>query len=46
MRGGLRIIRSGLSPNDLVITDGLAYAAPGSKVRVQSGDIRFASAQQ
>lgn len=46
MRGGLRVIRSGLSPNDLVITDGLAYAAPGSKVRVQNGDIRFASAQQ
>ncbi|WP_227307929.1 efflux RND transporter periplasmic adaptor subunit [Acidisoma cellulosilyticum] len=46
MRGGLRVIQSGLSPNDLVITDGLAYAAPGSKVRVQNGDIRFASAQQ
>ena len=46
MRDGLRVIDSGLSPNDLVITDGLAYAAPGSKVRVQNGDIRFASAQQ
>ncbi|MCB8876826.1 efflux RND transporter periplasmic adaptor subunit [Acidisoma silvae] len=46
MRGGLRVIQSGLSPNDLVITDGLAYAAPGSHVRVQNGDIRFASAQQ
>ena len=46
MRDGLRIIRSGLTPNDRVIIDGLPYAAPGSKVRAQDGTIRFAAAGQ
>jgi RND family efflux transporter MFP subunit len=46
MRDGLRVIRSGLTPNDRVIIDGLPYAAPGSKVRAQDGTIRFAAAGQ
>lgn len=32
LRGSLRIIRSGLTPTDQVVVDGLPYAAPGSKV--------------
>ena len=33
LRGGLRVIRSGLAPNDRVIIDGLLYAAPGIRSR-------------
>ena len=46
VRGGLRIIRSGLSPNDRVIIEGLPYASPGSKVSSKDGDIRCAVAGQ
>jgi membrane fusion protein, multidrug efflux system len=46
VRGGLRIIRSGLSPNDRVIIEGLPYASPGSKVSSKDGDIRYAVAGQ
>src|SRR5262245_21894224 len=35
IRGGLRVIRSGLTPNDQVIIDGIPYARPGSKVAPQ-----------
>ena len=45
IRGGLRVIRSGLTPNDRVIVDGLPYAAPGSKVATQDGAIRYAANQ-
>lgn len=45
IRGGLRVIRSGLAPTDKVIIEGLPYAAPGSKVAPQHGAIRFASTQ-
>ncbi len=41
IRGGLRVIRSGLAPNDRVIVDGLLHAAPGSKVATQDGTIRY-----
>ena len=41
-RGGLRVIRSGLSPSDRVIVDGLLHAAPGSKVATRDGTIRYA----
>lgn len=44
VRGGLRIIRSGLSSNDRVIIEGLPYASPGSKVSSKDGDIRYAVA--
>jgi RND family efflux transporter MFP subunit len=42
LRGGLRVIQSGLSPNDRVIVDGLQHAAPGSKVATHDGTIRYA----
>ena len=45
IRGGLRVIRSGLTPNDQVIIDGIPYAKPGSKVAPQDGEIRYADAQ-
>jgi RND family efflux transporter MFP subunit len=43
LRGGLRVIRSGLEPSDRVIIEGLPYAAPGSKVSVREGAIQFAA---
>jgi RND family efflux transporter MFP subunit len=45
IRGGLRVIRSGLTPNDQVIIEGIPYARPGSKVAPQDGAIRYAAAQ-
>ncbi len=44
VQGGLRVIRSGLSPNDRVIIDGIPYAVPGAKVVPQNGTIRYAAA--
>lgn len=35
LRDGLRIVRSGLKPDDRVIVDGLPYATPGGKVEAQ-----------
>ena len=46
MRDGLRVIRSGLTPNDRVIIDGLAYATPGSKVAAKDGTVRYAAVAQ
>ena len=43
LRGGLRVIRSGLAPTDRVIIDGLMHAMPGTKVAVQTSPIRFDS---
>jgi hypothetical protein len=43
IRGGLRVVRSGLAPNDRVIIDGVAYATPGSKVQTQDGAIHYAA---
>jgi RND family efflux transporter MFP subunit len=45
VRDGLRVIRSGLAPNDRVITEGLAHAAPGIKVAPQDGTIRSTEGQ-
>jgi multidrug efflux system membrane fusion protein len=45
IHGGLRVIRSGLTPNDQVIIEGIPYARPGSKVAPQDGAIRYAAAQ-
>src|SRR5215471_16978730 len=42
VRGGLRVIQSGLSPSDRVIVDGLLHAPPGSKVATRDGTIRYA----
>jgi membrane fusion protein, multidrug efflux system len=43
LRGGLRVIRSGLAPDDRVIIDGIPHAAPGVKVAPQDGTIRYAA---
>jgi multidrug efflux system membrane fusion protein len=44
LRGGLRVIRSGLDSNDRVIIDGLVRAMPGAKVAPQDGTIRYDAA--
>ena len=41
LRGGLRVVRSGLAPTDHVIIDGLMHAMPGTKVKIQTSPIRF-----
>lgn len=41
LRGGLRVIRSGLAPTDRVIIDGIPLATPGSKVTPHRGKIQF-----
>jgi multidrug efflux system membrane fusion protein len=43
-RGGLRVIRSGLAPDDRVIIDGLVRAIPGMKVAPQDGAIAYDAA--
>jgi RND family efflux transporter MFP subunit len=43
LRGGLRVIRSGLTPNDQVIIDGLPHSAPGAKVAPHDGTIGYAA---
>jgi len=43
LRDGLRVIRSGLTPNDQVIIDGIPHAVPGVKVAPQEGTIRYAA---
>ena len=44
LRGGLRVIRSGITPKDRVIIDGLMYAMPGAKVAPKDGAIRYDAA--
>jgi len=44
VQGGLRVIRSGLSPNDRVIIGGIPHAAPGARVVPRNGTIRYAAA--
>jgi len=45
IRGGLRVIRSGLAPSDRVIVGGLLHATPGTKVAAQDGTILFGGGQ-
>jgi multidrug efflux system membrane fusion protein len=45
LRGGLRVIRSGLTGAERVVIDGLPYAAPGAKVTTRDGAVTFADAQ-
>jgi membrane fusion protein, multidrug efflux system len=45
IRGGLRVIQSGLAPGDRIIIDGLLHAAPGTKVATKDGTIRYAGSQ-
>jgi hypothetical protein len=44
LRGGLRVIRSGLAPDDRVIIDGIVRAVPGGKVTPQDGAIGYNAA--
>ncbi|MBE7210568.1 MAG: efflux RND transporter periplasmic adaptor subunit [Gluconacetobacter diazotrophicus] len=46
IRDGLRVIRSGLKPDDRVIVDGLMHAMPGMKVSPQPGQIHPTSEEQ
>ena len=41
LRGGLRVVTSGIGPDDQIIVDGLPYAAPGSKVAVKQGAVTY-----
>ena len=40
MQNGLRVIRSGLAPNDRVVIGGLLYAGRGTKVTTEDGKIK------
>jgi membrane fusion protein, multidrug efflux system len=44
LRGGLRVIRSGLNANDSVVIDGLVRAVPGTKVAPADGAIHYDAA--
>jgi membrane fusion protein, multidrug efflux system len=44
LRGGLRVIQSGLEPTDRVIIDGLVRAIPGKKVAPQNGTLHYDTA--
>jgi membrane fusion protein, multidrug efflux system len=44
VRGGLRVIKSGLSPEDRVVINGLVRAVPGARVTPQKGSISFQAA--
>lgn len=41
LRGGLRVIRSGLEPTDHVVIDGIPTAHPGGKVTPHEGSIEY-----
>jgi RND family efflux transporter MFP subunit len=41
VRGGLRVIRSGLAPTDKVIIDGIPTVHPGARVSPHDGSIQF-----
>src|SRR5260370_26569376 len=41
LRGGLRVIQSGLDAGDRVVIDGLVRAIPGTKVAPQDGTIHY-----
>ncbi len=43
LRGGLRVIRSGLAPTDDVVIDSIPLAHPGAKVAPHEGEIAFAA---
>jgi membrane fusion protein, multidrug efflux system len=43
LRGGLRVVQSGLDASDRVVIDGLVRAIPGTRVTPQDGTIHFDS---
>jgi membrane fusion protein, multidrug efflux system len=44
LRGGLRVVKSGLEAGDRVVVDGLVRAVPGTKVTPQDGTIHYDAA--
>ncbi|MEM1297865.1 MAG: efflux RND transporter periplasmic adaptor subunit, partial [Pseudomonadota bacterium] len=42
MEGGLRIVKSGLSPDDMVVVNGIQRARPGGKVVVETIELTLA----
>src|ERR1700761_1475621 len=44
LRGGLRVVKSGLDPNDRVVIDGLVRAIPGTKVAPSDGTFKYDAA--
>jgi len=45
LRGGLRVIRSGLVPTDRIVIDGIPSIKAGAPITPQAGAIRFAADQ-
>jgi RND family efflux transporter MFP subunit len=45
LRGGLRVIRSGLAPTDRLVIEGVETTTPGSKVSPKAGSIQFGTDQ-
>lgn len=45
LRGGLRVIRSGLAATDKVVVDGIPMAHPGAKVAMHNESIKYAEEQ-
>jgi len=45
IRGGLRVIQSGLEPTDQVVIGGIPAAHPGAKVSANAGSITYQSAE-
>jgi multidrug efflux pump subunit AcrA (membrane-fusion protein) len=43
LRGGLRVIRSGLAPTDRIVIDGIPAVRPGSKISPHAGSIQFSA---
>jgi hypothetical protein len=41
LRGGLRVVTSGIGPDDRIVIGGLPYATPGSKVTVKQGTVTY-----
>ena len=45
LRGGLRVVKSGLAATDIIVVDGIPAVRAGAPVRPQPGTIRFGSDQ-
>ena len=45
LRGGLRVIKSGLSPSDIIVISGIPSARAGAPVTPQTGAIKFGADQ-
>lgn len=45
LRGGLRVVRSGLGAEDSVVVEGISYASPGARVSSKVGKITFDASQ-